>query len=368
MTKVRIWDLPTRVFHWSFATSCIVAWITGDDARYTDIHLYVGYLAFALLLFRLVWGVIGGRYSRFSQFISGPRKLIGHLRHMADHHYNHGPGHNPAGAIAVILMLLLVLALSVSGFVVLGGEEGFGPLAGLFTIEQGDKIHGWHKWLAWVWLGVIVLHLAGVALMSALQRENLVLAMVSGNKEGGLAEAEPENSNRTGQVMLALIVIYSIAWFFPYLLSSEDAPYFPFVDTSLVQNEEWHDNCDSCHVAYHPSLLPAHSWQRLFDEEMHHFGEGLYLDIETMVILRNYAVNNSAENTNREVSWRTVKSLGPHEHPNRISETPYWEAVHKHLGEDIWDGYGIYGKADCAACHLDAETGGFMNGGMHVPD
>lgn len=368
MSKVRIWDLPTRVFHWSFATACIVAWITGDDARYTDIHLYTGYLAFALLLFRLVWGFIGGRYARFTQFITGPHKVFEHLSHLGDHHYDHGRGHNPAGAIAVVLMLVLILALSVTGLIVLGGEEGFGPLKGLFTIAQGDAVHAWHEWLAWAWLAVVLLHLGGVVLMGILQRESLILAMFTGNKEGGIAEAEQNNSPRVARVMLALIAIYTLAWFFPYLLATDEKPYFPFVDASLEQNQEWHDNCDSCHAAYHPSLLPTHSWQRLFDEEMHHFGEGLYLDVETMVILRDYAVKNSAEHSHREVSWRTLKSLGQEEHPNRITETPYWQSVHAKLGHDIWEGHGVYGKADCGGCHRDAEMGGFMNGGMYIPD
>jgi cytochrome b len=368
MSKVRIWDLPTRVFHWTFATACIVAWITGDSARYTDIHIYTGYLAFAMLLFRLVWGFTGGRYARFTQFITGPGKLIEHLRHIGDHHYDHGRGHNPAGAIAVVLMLGLVLALSITGLIVLGGEEGFGPLAGQFTLEQGDAVHVWHEWLAWIWLGVVVVHLSGVVLMGILQRESLVIAMFTGNKDGGLAEEEPNNSSRIAQVMFALIVVYSVAWFFPYLLATEDEPYLPFVDASLIQNQEWHDNCDSCHIPYHPSLLPAHSWQRLFDEEMHHFGEGLFLDIETMVILRDYAVKNSADHTNREVSWRILNSLDPEDHPNRITETPYWEDVHRDIDEERWDTYPVYGKADCGACHMDAYTGGFMNGGMFIPE
>jgi cytochrome b len=368
MTKVRVWDLPTRVFHWTFATACIVAWITGDDARYTDIHLYSGYLAAALVLFRLVWGVVGGRYARFRQFIVGPRLIIEHLRHVTDHHYNHGAGHNPAGAVAVVIMLSLVLALSVTGMIVLGGEEHFGPLNGMFTIEQGDAVHTWHAWLAWAWLGIVVLHLSAVMVMGLLQRESLIFAMITGNKEGGLAEAEPKNSSRTGRILFALIVIYSAVWFYPYLLATKDKPYLPFVDTSLVQSQEWHDNCDSCHVPYHPSLLPAHSWQRLFDEEMHHFGEGLFLDIETMVILRDYAVKNSAEHSNREVSWRILKSLGPTEHPNRITETPYWIEVHKKIDEERFNTYPVYGKADCGACHRDADSGGFMNGGMFIPN
>jgi len=367
MLKVRIWDLPTRIFHWTFAASCFTAWFTGDDARYTDLHVFAGYLLVALLLFRLVWGVIGGRYSRFTQFVTGPSLVIKHLRHMTDHHYNHGLGHNPAGAISVLLLLLLILLVSATGMVVLGGEEGFGLLAGQITVAEGDKIHYWHNLLAEILMGLVVLHVAGVFLMSLMQRENLPMAMINGGKEGDISEAEPNNAARLGKIMFGGIVIYSAVWFFPYLMASEEKPYLPFVDASLQQNEEWHDNCSSCHVAYHPSLLPLHSWQQLFDEEMHHFGEGLYLDIETMVVLRDYASKNSAEYSKREVSWRTLKSLGHDEHPVRISETPYWKEVHKNISKETWEQPPVYGKADCGACHMDAETGGFMNGGMHLP-
>ena len=95
MQTIRVWDLPTRTFHWLFASACIVAWFTGDDARYTHLHTFAGYSALTLVIFRLVWGVAGGRYARFAQFVCGPKALLKHLKGLRQTSRQHHLGHNP---------------------------------------------------------------------------------------------------------------------------------------------------------------------------------------------------------------------------------------------------------------------------------
>ena len=216
MNAVRIWDLPVRLFHWLFAASCAVAWLSGDDPRYTDLHLYAGYLALGLVLFRLGWGFLGGRYARFGQFVRGPAAVRDHLRRLFDVSRQHQPGHNPAGALAILLMLALVLSLGGTGLIVLGGEEGFGPLAGAFTIAEGIAVHRWHDGLAWALLAVVVLHLAGVALDSLLQRQNLPRSMVTGLKMESVPVTASRNFTAVGWLMLLAVSAYSAIWFFPY--------------------------------------------------------------------------------------------------------------------------------------------------------
>ena len=367
MSAVRIWDLPTRIFHWLFAASCTVAWVSGDEPRYTDLHLFAGYTALGLVLFRLVWGVIGGRYARFGQFVRGPAAVLAHLRGLSGPARRHEPGHNPAGAWAILVMLGLVLLLGLTGLVVLGGEEGFGPLAGMFDIAQGVAVHQWHDWLAWVLLAVVVLHLAGVALESRLQRQNLPRTMVTGLKTATDTEVEPHNSAGVGLLMMLAAGCFAIAWFFPYLQASDEQPYLPFVGAELRQDVSWQEGCSECHMAYHPSMLPARSWQRMLDEQGDHFGEDLFLEPKTVVLLREYASANSAEQVQREASWRTLQSLAAGEVPLRITDTPYWKEVHRDIDESQWMRPSVNGKFNCAACHLDARQGGFMNGAMRLP-
>lgn len=367
MNPVRIWDLPTRTFHWLFASACIVAWFSGDDARYTALHTFAGYSALALVAFRLVWGVIGGRYARFTQFVRGPRSVAAHLRGLFSPSRAHHLGHNPAGGWAVLLLLTLVTLLGLSGIAVLGGEEGFGPLAGSLSIAQGVALHEWHEALAWALLAMVLLHLAGVALESGLSHENLPRAMVTGQKEGEAAQAEPHNARPVAMV-LGVALIFAAAWDVkPYLSSSEENPYQPYTQPGVVHNTLWQESCSECHLAYHPSTLPQRSWERLFAEQDNHFDEELGLSEDDVAALLSYARANSAERVERELSWRTRRSVAADEAPLRITEIKYWKQTHAEIDEAVWRSDKVNGRFNCAACHRDAEQGGFMNGAMRLP-
>lgn len=367
MAMIRIWDLPTRMFHWLFATVCIVAWFSGDDARYTELHTFAGYTALALVVFRLLWGVAGGRYARFGQFVRGPAAVMVHLRGLAKAPREHHLGHNPAGGWAVLVLLTLVGLLGLSGIAVLGGEEGFGPLAGSLSIAQGVAIHEWHELLAWGLLGMVLLHLGGVTLESLLQRENLPRAMVTGNKQGEGKQAEPHNAPLVAMAIIVAISLFALFTFKPYLSSSEDNPYLPYALPPLVQNTLWQESCGECHLAYHPATLPQRSWERLFAEQDNHFDEELGLSEEDVTALLAYARANSAEQVARELSWRTLQSVAPSETPLRITETEYWKQTHAGIDEAVWRHDKVKGRLNCAACHRDAEQAGFSNGAMRLP-
>lgn len=367
MALIRIWDLPTRMFHWLFAVACIVAWVTGDDARCTDLHTFSGYAALALLGFRLLWGVLGGRYARFTQFVRGPAAVIRHLRGLARGTRQHHPGHNPAGGWAVLVLLTLVGLLGLSGIAVLGGEEGAGPLAGHLSIAQGVAMHGWHQALAWGLLAMVILHLVGVALESLLQRENLPRAMLSGNKRGEPEQAEPRNAPLPALIITGVTLLFAIITVKPYLSASEENPYLPYVLPPLVQNSLWQESCGECHLAFHPSLLPRRSWERLLAEQDNHFDEVLGLGEEDVATLLAYARANSGEQVEREHSWRTVHAIAASETPLRITETEYWKQTHADIDEAVWRHDKVKGRLNCAACHRDAGQGGFSNGAMRLP-
>lgn len=368
MTAVRIWDLPTRLFHWLFALACTTAWVSGDNPRYTDLHIYAGYVALGLVLFRLVWGMAGGHYARFAQFVKGPKAVLSHLRHLFNRSRMYEAGHNPLGALAILLMLMLVLLLGVTGLAVLGGEEGVGPLAGMFSVARGVTVHEWHEVLAWMLLGVVVLHLVGVAFESLLQRQNLPRSMVTGMKVASTDVAESSNYRAVGALLVSVFAAFSVGWFYPYLPAPEEKPYLPFIGTGLKQSSLWQESCGECHLAYHPSLLPARSWQRLLDRQADHFGEDLFLEPKTVAALRQYVETNSAEQVQREVSWRTLHSLAGDASPLRITDTPYWQQVHRDIDAAVWKRPSVNGKFNCTACHQDARQGGFMNGAMRLPE
>src|SRR5512142_588319 len=112
---IKIWDLPTRLFHWSLLALIAACWWTSGEDGDIDWHMLCGYAVLALLLFRLVWGVLGSTTARFASFIASPRKVLGYF---ADARANTLPphlGHNPAGGWMVVLMLVLLLGIAGSG-------------------------------------------------------------------------------------------------------------------------------------------------------------------------------------------------------------------------------------------------------------
>lgn len=179
VTKARIWDIPVRAFHWLFAGCFVTAWVTLDD-RYLDIHVFAGYLMGGLLLFRLLWGFVGGHFVRFRTFTFGWAEVRSHLTSIWHRHPLRYVGHNPAGSWAIFLMLGLCLLIVVTGILALGGEEQQGPVAGLLNYAQGNLAHEIHGWLSWLMLGIVAIHVLGVFAESLLLRENLVAAMLSG--------------------------------------------------------------------------------------------------------------------------------------------------------------------------------------------
>ena len=167
--KIRIWDAPTRVFHWLTVLSFSGAYLSAESERWRLIHVTLGYTLGGLLVFRLVWGLIGTRYARFGSFVRGPaavgRYLAGLLRGRPIHYL----GHNPAGAIAIVLMLLTGSLLVASGWAA-------------YNDVGGNAMSDWHALAANGLLVLVLVHLAGVLTASLQHRENLVRAMVTGNK------------------------------------------------------------------------------------------------------------------------------------------------------------------------------------------
>jgi cytochrome b len=170
-TTIRVWDWPVRVFHWSLALCVFIAYFTGESERYSWLHQTLGYAAAGLIAFRLVWGAVGTRYARFQAFVRGPQAVWAYLKSIRQGHAQHHVGHNPVGGVAVLLLMGLVVLTALSGWVIAAGDAP-----------------GWqeelHELAANTLMMVVAVHVLGVVLSSRLHRENLVLAMLSGFKQG----------------------------------------------------------------------------------------------------------------------------------------------------------------------------------------
>lgn len=170
-TKILVWDAPVRVFHWLLVLSFAGAYLTAQSERWRLVHVSLGYTLGGLVAFRILWGLMGTRYARFGSFVRGPSAVMRYVRSLLSGRPEHHAGHNPAGAVAIMLLLLLSIATVASGWAI---DNNLG----------GHLLEELHEGASNFMLAVVDVHVAGVALASWLHRENLVLSMVNGKKEG----------------------------------------------------------------------------------------------------------------------------------------------------------------------------------------
>lgn len=215
MNEIRVWDPFIRIFHWSLVVAFSIAYLSGEEESL--LHIYSGYAVMGLVIFRLLWGIIGTRYARFTNFICSPRTVVRYLKSLIERKPSYYVGHNPAAGWMIVALLLCLIVVTVSGLKVYAIEEGLGPLAqsnSEFEIisnanadgdendegedeehefnrhnsehpEENESEEFWeeiHEASSNFMLFLIFLHIAGVATSSYLHNENLIKAMITGKK------------------------------------------------------------------------------------------------------------------------------------------------------------------------------------------
>jgi cytochrome b len=182
--KVRIWDLPTRLFHWAIVLLVPALWWTHEIER-LDLHILLGETMLGLVLFRLIWGVIGSSTARFATFLRGPGTALRYLKGKAAA----GFGHNPAGGWSVVAMLL-VLAVQIGLGLFVSDEDGLncGPLSHLISYDSARILAHRHETMFYVLLGLIALHVGAILYYLLIRRDNLVTPMVTGRRAAGAGD------------------------------------------------------------------------------------------------------------------------------------------------------------------------------------
>ncbi|MCP1289903.1 MULTISPECIES: cytochrome b/b6 domain-containing protein [unclassified Chromobacterium] len=180
---VKVWDVPTRLFHWTLVILFGCMWYSGEQGGdWLQYHIWFGSCLASLLLFRLIWGVIGSQTARFSNFIKGPRNIVRYLR--GELSENEQPGHNPLGGLMVLAMLLALLAQVSTGLFAADVDSYLydGPLAKLLSGDMAEAATSFHKSFFNVILGLVGLHLLAIIAYRVFKKNNLVKAMITGNK------------------------------------------------------------------------------------------------------------------------------------------------------------------------------------------
>ena len=203
--SILVWDFPVRIFHWLLVVSFAGAWLSSESEAWQMIHYAFGYTAVVLILFRIVWGIVGTRYARFSQFIKGPAETMHHLKSLLVGKQHSGAGHNPAGALAMISLMILILLIGLTGY---------------WSIKEflGDFMSGAHETISDLAFIVVVIHIAAAIMMSFMQKENLVRSMVTGKKQG-----TPEQAIRYPMYVIGVGLAFAWGYSF-YLVMSGSLP------------------------------------------------------------------------------------------------------------------------------------------------
>jgi len=203
--KVKVWDVFVRIGHWLLVAGFITAYLTGDEIM--DVHIVAGYLVTAIVILRIIWGFIGSKHARFSDFIYRPSAIFGYLKNLINGRPQHFIGHNPAGGAMVIALLLSLAATTYSGLAVYAIEEHAGPLAQVYAdntqsisiisaahasaMESNEGVDHdaeefWeeiHEFFTNFTLLLVILHIGGVIASSHIDKERLIKAMITGEKE-----------------------------------------------------------------------------------------------------------------------------------------------------------------------------------------
>lgn len=197
MAPTLIWDLPTRLFHWllaaGFAGAAFIALVLGEDSSLFPYHAILGLTLTLMVAMRLVWGVVGTRYARFGSFAFGPGAVVAYAKSTLFGGGTRHVGHNPGSAWAIFAMLALVVALGITG------------------VLMGMGVKGWkdaHELCAYALVGVVVVHVLGVAFHTLRHRENITASMIHGRKD-----AEPASAIASARPLAAIVfLLVTGAW------------------------------------------------------------------------------------------------------------------------------------------------------------
>ena len=204
MHTVRIWDLPTRLFHWALVVCVLGLVVTANiGGNAMNWHFRFGYSVLTLLLFRVIWGLAGGRWSRFASFIYSPAELMRHLR--GESPETHSVGHSPTGALSVFALLLVLLAQVTSGLFSDDEIAFAGPLTSLVSGDTVSMATGYHKEVGkLIVIGLVVLHLLAIGYYRMVKKTDLIGPMIHGDK--ALIAEMAASRDTAGSRMLALCI------------------------------------------------------------------------------------------------------------------------------------------------------------------
>lgn len=354
--SVPVWDKFVRIFHWSLVLCIFTAMVTGFlmGPEMVPVHVYAATSATVLVFLRILWGFFGPSYARFRSFTFSPRTILRHALAVRSGTAKRYLGHNPLGGAMILALIAAIALLGVTGAVVLGGVLKTGPLAAFASYATGDAAKEVHESIALFLLFLVIGHLAGVIFESRHANDPLVPAMVTGQKPARDGDVtSPSVRVYRGTMLVVSALALTIAVVGMTAMASKEPANMPVADISPLVADE----CTACHMFYHPSLMPAKSWDALTATLDDHFGEDASLDEDTTAEIRDWLMAHAAETADTQPAHIFTRALADGEFT--LSETRFWQRMHHEFSEADFSAAPVYTKSNCAACHKDATTGMF---------
>ncbi|MBI5587788.1 MAG: cytochrome b/b6 domain-containing protein [Deltaproteobacteria bacterium] len=382
--KIRVWDIPTRLFHWMLVAAYAGAFFSSGNEWLIEYHTIAGYIAMGLVAFRVLWGFTGSRYSRFGDFVKGFGTVRSFIRETLRLKPPRYLGHNPAVGWVVVFLLVLTIVIVTTGIVTYGGEENRGIWAGVFTFEAASTAKAVHLVLADIAIAAIIAHICAALFHDFVLKENIILSMITGTKEDPESWSErvehlkPEEAPSAARLAVWIVVTILGGLALIYLppegkgeFTGREAVQVADGSGSVVMvkpDPVWKDECaTSCHSAFHPTLLPEASWDKIMSTLDDHFGDNVSLDSATRDRILKYLVASSAERSTTEASRKILYSMPKSGVPLRITDLPYWVKKHEEIKEEVYKRKSVVSKSNCVACHPGAEAGSFEDKDIRVP-
>ncbi|MBF0418136.1 MAG: cytochrome b/b6 domain-containing protein, partial [Magnetococcales bacterium] len=360
-----VWDRPTRFSHWALAALLIASLITGwlDPAWQLDRHLLIGGMIAGLLLFRLVWGIFGSEFSRFSNFLPSSKALLEDVASLRQDRLKLAtPGISPANALLSLLLWLVVLGLIITGLMAYGGEEHLGPLASLISFSTGEMAQRIHAVLSLFLIVLASLHFWIVERESRLTRIPLIRGMITGCKplDPELPREPVRSPHAVWAMLLGMLLMFGIDHLSKTLGQLPMDGWHPLHYPTIYQGR-----CGSCHWTIHPSLMPEERWRELLHHLGDHFGQRVSLTGQEAITISSFILVHASEDWNTDAAHRFRK--GVDEMVKGISDHPVWRKMHASVDPVLFESDSVKKPGNCPVCHHDALSGRFDRHAIHLP-
>ena len=357
MFKSYIWSLPTRVFHWLFALLIVLAFLTDDD-KLLHYHAVIGYAILILLAFRLVWGYLGPKYSKFKDFPFGFDKVKAFMLCFFNSEQKY-IGHNPPASYVMLGMFIVVFIVIATGALTFGIQEGKGIFSFLNDsfFKKMELFEELHEFFANLLIVLIVAHLGGILTDKLLHgKQETLQSIFTGYK---VTQEKSSITLNLFQKCIAFVFFVALLTFLIFNMIQPKnilvASKYQSIDY-MAQNELFVNECGSCHTLYPPHSLPKHSWISMMNDLENHFGDDASLEEEDHENILNFLVQNSAETSTQEMSFKISQSIGNND-IIAITDTNFWKHEHKNIPKEVFEHTQVKSKANCKVCHSDIEKG-----------